>query len=596
MRRPTAFSTVFAPFRAILAGTIVLAAAVSCDTYTTSTMETPSDGSVRVRVNPTRVIYTSAQKDSIAAVAAMEAGSFSSMVPLEPIGNVVGTPTSAAASVAACGGTGTFNGYSKSHVPFSPEAIPNIVPYPVPDDGWIKDDEVPLGFSFNFQGQTFDKVNVSSNGLLLFGTVPSTNSDGYPSAGFIPSRNNPNNIIALAWTDWQPDMVPDPVRWETRGTAPDRKFILQFNNVPEYNDANAPGAISAAAGRVTAQVVLSEGSNDITIYTNQLATNRLQNGGSHVITQGIEDATGTVANYDSVFNSQMNIYQARVKLFFTLQNDAIRFSPIPSTDVEKPTLSAPGNVTVGNDPGANYAVVVVGSATAADNCVEVNVDGTRDDGKPIDAPYPVGVTTITWMATDAAGNSSTASQTVTVLDIEAPVWGDLPTGSVWTRNATSPTGAVVDFDNVPVTDNVGVTSRSCEPASGSFFPIGTTQVTCTASDAAGNTASKSLSVVVISAHEQIGNLIERVLAMNLADGTVEPIVNQLRAAYDQTADGSAACTKMYDFMSMVQKKNSNISSGDAAYMLSEGSRILAVMGCAPALNGDVITPKVRGNH
>src|SRR6185436_2167860 len=113
-------TTAIASLRAAFAGAIILAAAVSCDTYTTSTMETP-DGANRVRVHPTRVVYTPAQKDSIAAAATADAGNFSSMVPLEPINNVVGSPTSVAASVAACGGTGSFNGYTKSHVDFLPE-------------------------------------------------------------------------------------------------------------------------------------------------------------------------------------------------------------------------------------------------------------------------------------------------------------------------------------------------------------------------------------------------------------------------------------------------------------------------------------------
>lgn len=594
MRRPTAFSTAMMT----LAGAISLVAAVSCDTYTTSVMQTPTAGITRVRVHPSWIVYTPAQKDSIAAAAAANAGSFNSMVPLEPINNVVGSPTSAAASVASCGGAGAFNGYSKSKVDFNPEPIPSVVPYPVPDDGWIFDNEVPLGFTFNFQGQAYNKINVSSNGLLLFGTVPSTQAgqDGYPNAGFIPSASNPNNIIALAWTDWQPNMVADPIHWETRGTAPSRKFILQFNNVPEYNDANALGAISTLAGHVTAQVVLSEGSNDITIYTNYLWTNQATNNARDVITQGIENATGTAANYDSVWNSWSSSFVPRIKRFFKLDKDAVRFSLIPSVDNTKPTFTAPlpANDSVGNDPGANYATVVVSTPTATDNCSQVTLTGTRSDGKPIDAPYPVGITTITWTAADATGNTATTSQTIHVYDVEAPVWDMVKTASVWTVNATSPKGAVVSFDNVPVTDNVGVTSRSCEPASGSSFPIGTTQVTCTASDAAGNRASISLSVVVVGAHVQIGNLIDWVESRNLPDGTVEPLVNQLRAAFDDSADGSAACKKMYDFMSMVQKKNSNIASGDAAYMLSEAGRILSVMGCAPARNSDVIIARLRG--
>ncbi|HJQ12788.1 MAG TPA: HYR domain-containing protein [Gemmatimonadaceae bacterium] len=542
-------------------------------------------------MRPTVVFYTTAQKDSIAGVAA---ASFSSVVPLEPLKNVVGAPNSVAATVAACGGgPGSFLGYTKAQVAFEPEADPNVIPYPVPDDGWIRAADVPLGFDFAFQGQTYDRVNISTNGFLLFGTAPvagTSGADGYPIAAMIPALANPNNIIALAWTDWQPNMVADPIRWETRGTAPNRRFILQFTNVPEWNRQNSLGAISPTAGRVTSQVVLSEGSNDITIYTTEMFTTN----SGHTITQGIENADGTVANFDSVFNPVLNIQQARVKQFFKLQHDAVRFSLVSSSDDQMPTITAARDTTADNDPGKNYAFVVINSPTASDNCPNVTLIGTRSDGKPLDAPYPVGVTTITWTATDGAGNSSETSQTVTVIDVEWPVWDDAAIASVWEVNATSPSGAIVNFDNLPVTDNVGVTSISCEPASGSLFAIGNTTVDCNASDAAGHISPKSFTVVVIDAHEQIGNLIERIKAMNLLDGTAEPIINQLLAAYDETAGGTASCKKMYDYMTMTQKKNSNISTGDAAYMLDAGSRILSVMGCPAARNSDVITGPRRG--
>src|SRR5689334_21837659 len=156
MRRPTAFSTILGTFKVAFAGAVILAAAVSCDTYTTSVMQNPpDDGTIRVQVHPVQVLVTAAQKDSIIAASAAEAGSFSSMVPIEPVSNVV-APTSAATSLAACGsGAGTFVGYSKSQVAFTPEAIPNVVPYPIPDDDWIPDSDIPLGFSFTFQGQTY---------------------------------------------------------------------------------------------------------------------------------------------------------------------------------------------------------------------------------------------------------------------------------------------------------------------------------------------------------------------------------------------------------------------------------------------------------
>jgi hypothetical protein len=61
--------------------------------------------------------------------------------------------------------------------------------------------------------------------------------------------------------------------------------------------------------------------------------------------------------------------------------------------------------------------------------------------------------------------------------------------------AADASGATVTF-NVTATDNIGVATQSCSPASGSVFPVGTTLVTCTAADAAGNTASGSFNVIV----------------------------------------------------------------------------------------------------
>ena len=57
------------------------------------------------------------------------------------------------------------------------------------------------------------------------------------------------------------------------------------------------------------------------------------------------------------------------------------------------------------------------------------------------------------------------------------------------------TSAIVTY-SVTAADNIGVTSLSCSPASGSQFAVGSTTVTCTASDAAGNTAITTFNVIV----------------------------------------------------------------------------------------------------
>ena len=91
-------------------------------------------------------------------------------------------------------------------------------------------------------------------------------------------------------------------------------------------------------------------------------------------------------------------------------------------DTQKPTVSAPANLTVSNAPGECSANLNPGSATASDNCSGATVSGTRSDGLPLTSPYPVGTTTINWTTTDAFGNTSanSAQQTITVNDTEGP--------------------------------------------------------------------------------------------------------------------------------------------------------------------------------
>src|SRR5207245_8506856 len=66
-----------------------------------------------------------------------------------------------------------------------------------------------------------------------------------------------------------------------------------------------------------------------------------------------------------------------------------------------------------------------------------------------------------------------------------------------TINDLDQCGAVVRFSSPIATDTCStVTSLVCDPASGAFFPVGTTPVRCMAIDAAGNIASCSFTVTV----------------------------------------------------------------------------------------------------
>jgi hypothetical protein len=87
----------------------------------------------------------------------------------------------------------------------------------------------------------------------------------------------------------------------------------------------------------------------------------------------------------------------------------------PSCASPAATITCPGGVTKFADPGQNTATVNPGTPVVNGGCPPVTVTGVRSDGKPLSDPYPLGITTITWTATDGGNNSSSCSQTIVVL-------------------------------------------------------------------------------------------------------------------------------------------------------------------------------------
>jgi len=107
--------------------------------------------------------------------------------------------------------------------------------------------------------------------------------------------------------------------------------------------------------------------------------------------------------------------------------------------------------------------------------------------------FPIGQTTVTCLASDAAGNTATTSFKVIVNDVTPPAFAPLP--DITVDAAANATSATVTYSPT-ASDAVGVTSLSCTPPSGAVFQVGSTPVTCTAKDAAGNTATGTFHVIV----------------------------------------------------------------------------------------------------
>ncbi|WP_242342407.1 PxKF domain-containing protein [Anaeromyxobacter terrae] len=146
-------------------------------------------------------------------------------------------------------------------------------------------------------------------------------------------------------------------------------------------------------------------------------------------------------------------------------------------DVTAPVLSPP-NIT--REATSASGAIVVFSVTGND-AFDGEVPAACDPQSG--ATFPVGDTVVTCTASDQAGNRAGASFTVSIVDTTPP---DVIVPASLTEEATSAAGAVVTF-SASASDLVdGAVTPVCTPASGSTFPLGTTTVSCTATDAHGN--------------------------------------------------------------------------------------------------------------
>jgi uncharacterized repeat protein (TIGR01451 family) len=178
-----------------------------------------------------------------------------------------------------------------------------------------------------------------------------------------------------------------------------------------------------------------------------------------------------------------------------------------------PTISCPDDVSATAEPGESEADVTVGSPTTSPSS-GVTVSGVRSDNVPLVDPvtlavnpYPVGLTLITWRVTDANGLAASCTQRVNVnsdgcgtdttpptITAPADVTVDTPSGT------SGSCGLVVGESQLGTADaadncNFNV-SRTGVPA-GNFFPVGTTTITYTVTDGAGNQATDTQTVTVV---------------------------------------------------------------------------------------------------
>jgi hypothetical protein len=201
---------------------------------------------------------------------------------------------------------------------------------------------LPIGFDFVFYGNTYNEFYVSSNGLVTFGSGSAqiTNFN-------VPHQNGTENFIAPFWDDLSIDASGD-IMYQTIGTEPTRKLIIQFSNMTVYHKAELLG---------TMQVILYEGSNNIRLQYKSIVDLESDRASGAEATVGIENSNGMIGVQLS-YNTAGYIYSGRSILLspngpnydfddHALYEGFLLINTVPRPGI--PTLLSPAyNSTVGD--------------------------------------------------------------------------------------------------------------------------------------------------------------------------------------------------------------------------------------------------------
>ena len=273
----------------------------------------------------------------------------------------------------------------------------------------------------------------------------------------------------------------------------------------------------------------------------------------------------------------------------------------PSTHTVYVTNNQIGGTTVGVIDGITNTVTATVAVPGAES-QGIEVDPSSHTAYVTNATNPGTVSVIdgasnTVTATVAVGMSpvgigvdpsshiayvaNSGDSTVSVLDVADQ---DLAIGTHAdvTVNATGPSGAAVTYAAPPVTDadDSSAPAAACTPASGTTFPIGTTTVTCTATDAddTNSPVSSTFVITVVGADGQLANLAQAV--QGVGPGT--SLADKVHATQSSLSAGDApdACRTLAAFVREVSAQaGKSIPAAKATQLIQAAQQIQAVLGC-----------------
>jgi len=175
------------------------------------------------------------------------------------------------------------------------------------------------------------------------------------------------------------------------------------------------------------------------------------------------------------------------------QNRAICTQTITIVDTTAPVIVAPENYTVECSDEIVYAEPVI-----TDNCNTFTVEYSSQE---VAGECPQSYTIVrNWIATDACGNSSEGSQTITVEDTTAPVFND------YEIYVSAECDEVDNVEGPSATDNCGeVTITLTNEILNSGGCLGVLERIYTATDECGNSSSATLYISIQDTHAPVIN-------------------------------------------------------------------------------------------
>lgn len=196
------------------------------------------------------------------------------------------------------------NTYYVETIPLATENMASANMVTLGDDDFKK---FSIGFNFNFYGNTYSEFYINSNGFIGFDGF---DHDFAPSVKrLIPNTLTPNNFIAFAWSDLDPSAA-GTVKYQVFGTAPNRKLVVEFLNVPYYS------ATPPSPNRVNAQVILYETTNVVEIHSINIQVSTFAS-----MIMGLESSGG----------KKGLAIPGRNDTYWSVTNEGLRFTPSNTT-------------------------------------------------------------------------------------------------------------------------------------------------------------------------------------------------------------------------------------------------------------------------